>query len=67
MWDANSYGSLGWAITTASGYITTSPAYVEFLTDCLKGRGLQIAKSVENDANCWNGETPNQQPSLMVA
>lgn len=34
-WDANSYGSLGWAITVSSAYTTTSPAYCEFLTDAL--------------------------------
>src|SRR5207253_3711178 len=32
-WDANSYGSLAWEITTTSTFVNTSPTYVEYITD----------------------------------
>lgn len=34
-WDGNSYGSLGFGITFASGFVTSGNPYVEYLTDCL--------------------------------
>lgn len=34
-WDANSYGSLAWGLTTTSAFNPGNPTYIEYLTDAL--------------------------------
>jgi hypothetical protein len=42
-YDSNSYGSLGWGITTISSFSPSAPTYLELISDCLYAASMANA------------------------